>query len=246
MIFTLPELTAALNRYAGFRGMAMADVLLRQGGNLAFHLAQKLRALAPAKGSIRSARLSDLKSGVGVKVRQKVYEAVFKKHKIVGAFGSYKFRKARKLVGVKGLYKNQFSKTKTVKGKKLNAQALAVQAELNIRERGRGFLSVSSKFPRKLPRSAVTTSKFSDQTLAESNLSLEAHGGTLRIAWTGGTDQGELAAIGLTKAGQKAIEAALRETSSDINNFIDGEIAKEIQTQTGLELTKRLNPGIKL
>jgi hypothetical protein len=74
-----------------------------------------------------------------VLVRESVRQAVFARYKAASEIKTRGLKIQRRGKGVTSTM---------VKGKRLNIQALLVQAELNVREKGAGFLSISSRFPR--------------------------------------------------------------------------------------------------
>jgi hypothetical protein len=130
----LEKLHIGLALYVRASGMSFSQVLAKKSKQLGYALRDEFRALMPGKGSVRSQRLDALKQGEGVHVRQSVYDAIAQKYGALPlAGGIMRWR----------------TKGGTIRGtdnKGLNLQALAVKAELNLRESGRGFLGRGAKF----------------------------------------------------------------------------------------------------
>jgi len=133
----LAEFNATLERYAAVydpNGWFRPDVVLKQGAKLGFAWAKRLEAYMPGKGTIRAERLAALNAGGGVKVREQVLRRVAAK---VGLRSRLSDRKS--VFGKKGV------QSRLVKGKRLNFRALAVRAELNLRESGVGYTRHASR-----------------------------------------------------------------------------------------------------
>jgi len=121
-------LNRMLGRYMGLARKLPGEVLAKQGTKLGFELANRLMPLMPAKGAVREAGIEMLKGGRGIRVRPAVRERLMFRHTAHSDINSRLTRYGKKT-------KASFRR----KGKDLNFQALAVQAELNVRERGRGY-----------------------------------------------------------------------------------------------------------
>jgi hypothetical protein len=156
-----------------------------------------------------------------VRVRPRVVQAILAKY---GAHSAVDTRQLRFFRGKKSVA------SINRKGKRLNLRALMVQRELSTRESGRGFLSVSSRYPRMLAAAQEARSKFGP---AISSARLESKGSesSATILWDG--TRGELpasAAEGLLKPrGRAAIGLALRDVTSDTLDYVQrklGESAK--------------------
>jgi len=130
----LQDLQRALGLYVQASGKSVEEVFAKKSSQLGYQLRLEFRTLMPGKGSVRNERLEALKTGEGVRVRPSVYAAVAEKFGAAPLASSVmKWRsKGGQLVGTNR--------------KGLNLQALAVQAEFNLRESGRGLLGQSAGF----------------------------------------------------------------------------------------------------
>jgi len=206
----LREFSQRLITYVELSKLTPRDALAKQGGKFAYTSSQRLRGLAPSKGQIRTELLADLKAGYGVKVRPRVAAAIAAKYSARQDIASRRMQ-----LGKKG------KTTVASKGKRLNLQALMVRAEINTRESGRGFLGVSSRYPRVLKGFDYAFSKFrvrlsSDELLGDFNAA------RLQFEW--GPKLSELsgsAGAGLTRPkANAAIALALRDTTADMAIYI--------------------------
>lgn len=228
------ELGSSIRRYQQLSGKQPEDVLLKQGGKLAFALMQNLRGLAPEKGAVREERLQALKSGEGVKVRPRVRNAIMRKYSAATelATGKMVMVKGGNLLGsiVEGRVNNRskFHSGKGFKYGRINLQALMVKAELNTRESGRGFLGVSARYPKILQRGQDAVSRYG---VALSTAALNSTGDELEFEWN--SMKSELsgsAAKGITEPrGMAAVNAAIQQTIDDI------EVYNNRKTQENLE-----------
>lgn len=133
---------SAVAEYIDVSGKVPADAVVKHSKEFANRLRADLKRMMPAKGSIRSARMDKLKAGgpkSGVKVRDAVLARVLTQRGIAQDIKSRAY-----VFGKKG------SKFKRIGGKKLNWWQQAIRAELNVREKGRGYLSYSAAFSRLL------------------------------------------------------------------------------------------------
>ena len=210
------HLQVALNRYAEFTRKSPGEIIPKKGGDLSYALAARLKAIAPAKGSIRTAQLAALKAGRGVKVRSRVERAVAAKFGAHTAIGSDQVRFFAGKKRVKSVTEV------TRKGKRLNLRALMVQRELSVRESGSKFLSISARYPRRLNASQVARSRFGP-AISEAKIIGRNNETAAVFTWEG--SQGELPASavhGLNKPkGQAAIALALRDSREDIIGWIN-------------------------
>lgn len=126
------QFNAALRLYAKHNWRVnLSEAIVRQGVKLTWALRDRFIKYKPAKGAIRAERLAALSKGQGVLVRQSVKDAVLKKA------GAYSDLATKRVL---------FGKTGTgIDRKRRNLQALAVVRELNLRERGKGFMARASK-----------------------------------------------------------------------------------------------------
>lgn len=214
----LDRLNSDLGEYQRLSGKTQDEVLVKQGGKLAFALRKELRGLAPVKGSIRAAALARLRAGGGVKVRESVRRQVLAKQGAAQTVDSRQF-----VFGKTG------QATKLRKGRRLNLQALMVEAEINVRERGRGFLSVSSNIPRftgALTDLQRAYSRFGP-ILSQAGLHVLPDRRQLRFDWGGFSQLSESAAVGLTKPkAQIAVARALQLTAQDIEIYLDRKLTE--------------------
>jgi hypothetical protein len=198
------------------------EALAKQAGKLGFAFSQELRGLIPPKGSIRSESLARLKGGGGIRVRPSVRKAVFEK------------RRARQDLATRDLVFGAGKRgTRSIRrqGKRLNLQALAVTAEINIRERGRGFLSVSSRIPRftrALGDVQRSLSRYGP-ILGEAGLRAAPEGAEARFLW-GPHSRASLAAargLSIPKA-EAALSRALNAVAEDIRLYIEEKFRQRV------------------
>lgn len=205
-------LNADLARYQEVTKKTPQEMLLKQGGKLAYALSHRLRFLMPAKGSIRSERLAGLKLGGGIKIRPAVQEMVMQKYGVRQTIDT-----RETIFGKRGV------KSVLRKGKRLNLWALMAQREISLRESGRGFLGFSARFSGIGILKTVARQKWIDRfarTLAEAGLTVSQANGVLELAWQGGVSA-QRAAEGLLKPkAQEAIAAAIRDVRQDVNEYL--------------------------
>ena len=208
----LQRLNAALRAYIRVGKKLPEEALAKQAGKLGFALSQQLRQIAPAKGSLRAEGLALLKEGRGVRVRPSVRRQVFEKQHV-----RFDLNRRREVFGSKG---NTFVRKK---GKRLNLQALAVEAELNVRERGRGFLSMASNIPRfarGLGDVQSSVSRFGP-ILGQAQLTAIHKGAMARFVWGPQGIASLAAATGLSiEKAQAAIGRAIDAVTEDIMVYV--------------------------
>jgi hypothetical protein len=221
----LAEFNFRLAQYSRASGKDTATVLQQQGAKLGYTLRQEFRGITPAKGEVKAERLDALKSGEGIHIRQGVMKWLAAKYDIAPMGGAALFRRAGK-----GNYKGSV----TSGGKRLNLQALAVQAELNIREKGRAFLSVGARFQN--ATGGLTYSKaFSrfNKQLSEAGFTPNSDGGVVAFKWGGFSNLSDSAVQGMTRAkGQGAIARALKGRAADMKIYIDRKNAERARALT--------------
>lgn len=213
----LAQLTQSLREYVVLSGKSIEEALKKQGAKLGYNLREELRRIAPPKGSIRAAMLARLKSHRGVKVRESVLRKVMQK------------RGARSVLSSGTVVFGKKGQGTTAKG--ANIWALAVQAEINLRESARGFLGVAARYGiRGELTNATAVSRFGP-LLSKAGFQAEIQGGAIEFKWGGGL--GELsssAAEGLTKfKGERAINRALQGTVEDIQVYIERKLQENWQ-----------------
>jgi len=232
------QLNNALKRYRELSGKTPEEVLLKQGGNLTGFLRNRLRTLMPAKGQVRAQRLALLAQGVGrragsrrglgVHVREKVRQAILTKYGVATDIATRKTTLiARgKLAGNRTNYLQglAFAKEGGL-GIRRNLQQLMVERELNLREQGRGFLSISSRYPKQIGRQQFAKSKYGPFLSA---LGLNASGDTLTLQWDPSRSELQASATtGLSKPrASAAIALALRDTTTDVNRYVIEKLRK--------------------
>lgn len=199
----------AINEYIRLAKATPRDAIAKQGGKFAYALAQGLRGIAPGKGSIRAQLLARLKAGQGVRVSNRVREKLYAK---VGA-------RTRLEDHVQVFGKGE---GRTRRGRR-NLQALAVEAEISRRESGRGFLSLSGRYPRVLKRRYDYAFSKYRISLSEAALVDEVEKGTaVTFRWDAAITRlsGE-AAQGMARPKARQIAAtALRDTVDDMQVYI--------------------------
>lgn len=218
------DLNDKLGKYQELSGKTWQDVMSKQGGKLGFALAAHLRGISPAKGQVRAEALARLRAGGGIKVRKSVEKAILIKYG------------ARSIVATRQVVFGDKNRTFVKRqGKRLNLRALMVQREIAVRESGRGFLSVSARYPETLKSIQRAKSKFGPvlSTAGVRVLSTEAEA---RFTWDPG--EGELATsavAGLEKSkGRAAIALALRDTADDIQIYVVRKL-EERRKEAGLK-----------
>lgn len=213
------ELNEAIKEYARLSGKTIEEALQKQAAKLGFNLKTELRALAPAKGSIRAEMLDRLASGRGIKVRESVLRKV------------YQQRGARSMLSNQQVVFGKRGKASTARG--LNLWALAVKSEIAVRESGRGFLGISASYrglTATLEAEAKALSKYGPvlSSVGFKPLSDES-GGSIEFEWSPRASElsGE-AASGINKAkGEAAVNRALQNTLEDIQVYIDRKLQEQ-------------------
>ncbi len=209
----LAQLHKALGLYVKASGKTFEEVLAKKGAQLGYQLRLEFRDLQPEKGWIRKERLLALKRGQGVRVRPSVYAKVGQQ------------MNALPLAGQVMLFRTKAGKVKgtTLRGgKRLNLQALAVRAELNLREKGRGFLGQSAKFIGAGGKGfqAKAKSRYG-QYLAKAGLSVVASGPELKMVWGGINAMSDDAVKGIMRArGLKAVASAISAVTEDMVPYL--------------------------
>jgi len=204
----IDRLTSAVNQYVRLSGKTLQEALQKQGGKLAFNLRTGFRGLAPAKGSIRSTRLAALAAGGGIKVRASAWQWATEQ-----VAGRQTTRRKRRSGG-----KRQLGKS-----------ALAVKRELSIRESGRGFVSVSARFPLTLGASQVARSKFGP-VLSSAIIESADRNAKLTLSWDpsrGHLAEGVAAALGNPRA-ETILADAVKATTADIQVYLNRKLGEHI------------------
>ena len=217
----LAELGPKLERYAQLRKMTIVEAVQKNAKEFTFFLADELKKKSPARGSIKSGALAWLKGRTkGVKVRPTIQFAVAAKYQ------------ARQDIKTKRFQLQKRGKSTVLSGpagkkKALNLQALMVRRELNIRERGIGFLAFAARQKGlqliDINSSASWFAKFG-QKVSEAKFSLVSNTAgesivKMEIVYGGGeTNFGEA----LQKPfGEAAIANALQRTTDNLQEYLD-------------------------
>jgi len=216
----LQDLTQSIERYSKVnKKLTEGEAVMKQVGKLSFALSRELKGISPAKGSLRTAGLTGLSSGKGIKVRQSVKDWALRKHgNLLGARSNLTGKRRGQLLNA-----NRIKKGK----KPMNLQALAVRRELSVRESARGFLSVSARYPgvaniSKGLATATRSEGWYKNALSQAGITYEQNGTVLRFQWNPGiSSQSGEAAEGLsTPKGHQAIIRAIKATKADIEVYI--------------------------
>lgn len=196
------------------------EAVQKQSAKLGFALSGRLRLLAPAKGSVRSARLADLEAGRGVRVRPSIKGS----RSILTAFN------ASSNLATRGL---QFGRSSILRGgKRLNLQAAMVARELALREQGRGYTALIARFAgieRMTPGKRETWLGKYQQTVSEAGLEFNQAGSgstaTMELQWSdaGEAHPGEAMS---TPQAQQALAGALQEVEADMKVYIERKQAE--------------------
>lgn len=209
--YSLTALSESLHKYALLSGKAEDEILLEKGKQLGYVIFKGLRAIMPAKGSIRAEQLAALKSGKGVLVRPAVLLDVAQQY---GA--------TTDIESGRTTFHYQKGKTFRVSGnvRGLNLQALAVEREIAIRESGRGFSAYS--VPKRIgdveSRYGFKLSGFTAQDGGQVK--------TVTLNWLGSDSIFYKDAVeGLSKSKQQKILAeAINEVNADIGIYIERKL----------------------
>lgn len=213
--YSVKRLNEACRLYGQLSGKSEAEVIQKQSDKLGYNLSQGLRKLAPQKGAVRAERLAALKAGYGVHVRPAVYEAVMAKYGgFINAKGDVRFFR-------------KFKERTTVRG--LNFQALAVKAELGLRESGRGFMAYSTPRARSYAESLnVEKESRYGKVLSVFDMDVreDAEHKFARFTWP----ENAPATAGLSKEQQmRVVNDAVNETSADIEVYIKRKLGENKQ-----------------
>lgn len=190
--------------------MLPEDVLLKQGGKLAFYLSRGLKKFMPGKGVVTEERLAALKAGEGIFVRPAVYRSVYAKY---GARTNVDTRRTVFGRGKRG-------RRSDAKGR--NLQALAVARELGARESGRGFISFAARFgglKGLKPNARMHYRSRYGNYLASVGLATTPRNGVLAFSWGGGRMSSEVAQVMRQPRVQAEVARAIRITADDIRKY---------------------------
>jgi len=242
----LTNLNRDLGLYAQLARKSLQEAVIQKGvsvtiGGKGFEgWTQRLRRLAPARGEIRAERLAALGTGGGIKVRPSAYRSAQNRlGRRVNTFSDLTTRKiARRLKGG--------AVTVATSATGLNLQALAVRAELGMRERARGFSAfgaamrsggsslaqMAASFP------AGTTSGGGSrrwrgavgQQLSQADIRVSGGGAVASLALMFGSSQTTLGEALLKPAQQAALRGAIAATHADMMVYIRRKLAGNART----------------
>lgn len=214
----------ALSDYLAVTKLSTQEATKKQAGNFALLLNRSLKRFTPSKGSIRKDRLSALKAGQGVKVRESVLKQVYEK---LGVISDIK----TKQLGV--LRRGKFKRSVRSGGKRLSIQALAVKRELNLRESGRGFLpfsaqvrSLISRLPIKQGDQRSILRDRANRYLTRIGFSVDEDNSTVSFDWGLNKSSAQVAKTLNKPRQQQVIATALDQTRADMMDYIRARQAR--------------------
>lgn len=230
--YNLDQLASKFREYGKLARKTENEVLAKQGSKLAWNIYRGLRAIAPAKGSIRAQQIENLKAGKGVNVRPSVQAEIASKYGVVSSIATgqtyLEVRRGKKVLA----HAHEILKD----GKMMNLEALMVQREINLRESGRGFSGLS------VPRPAVGFNGEQNQYAREidsrygfqlSDFTFVAQGERkyVELKWLGKHAQYSSPVEGLeTTKQQEVLNEAIKATSADMNEYIERKIGEDLKT----------------
>jgi hypothetical protein len=213
----LSDLNAILPLYQQLSGKSAQDVLSKQGGKLARNIYFRLRAIMPAKGSIRSQALAALASGRMIKIRPSVLESL----------------QARVLAKGSKVFKTRAStrQKQGISRETLNVPQELVRREIAVRESGRGVLSRSSKYPSELAEGQRAVSRYGS-LFSQVGLKLTTEEKYVQIMWPGISTQSQNVIKGIQRPrGHAAVAEAIAMTRDDILVYVSrkqAELARKV------------------
>lgn len=205
------DLNRAIGAYIVASGKTVDEVLQKQGAKLGFSLFQQLKAIAPAKGSVRAERLAALGRGEGIKIEARAAVALMRARGYNDSTNT--FKRGKKDV-----------KSFVVKGKRLNFQALLVKREIARRESARAFTAQGSLFPRRFLHNtagAVMSRKIRSEQLSKYGASFGKNPRFIHFSWAEFSKAAKALVASMTQA--RAISAAsraMRDVTEDIMEYV--------------------------
>jgi len=222
----LKLLNADLQEYVRLSKKDPLEAIQKHSQEFTFRLFKELQQLKPGKGTLRAQGLALLATGRGVQVRGSVRAKIYAKYQAASSLST------RRIVLSKGKRGERFVQHSisagrfmgpVKKGLVVNLQAQAVKAELTLRERGKGFLSISARFPAHgldYSDEAYSNSIFG-QRLGAKYLTPDPSGATARFVWGEEGPQSLKAATGLSKTrAQGVILATLKATRENLLEYV--------------------------
>ena len=230
------EFEQDLALYAKLARKTMQGAIFKQGAKVVYAWKLGLRDYTPKKGSIREMRPKRLKERTGgIYVRPSAYLRADKQ--LGSRKGSYTDLVTRRIM------RQSRGKTEVVKtnAKGLNRQALAVRAELNMRERARGFSAYGASMSQQNSLSFYTDLAAKSQAdghwsavfrgKAEQGLSLadlingmSVDAASMKLVW--GTGETKLGESLLQPGAQKKLASALAAVHEDMMVYVRDRLAK--------------------
>lgn len=216
---------AALVQYAQRKRWTMFQVLQVKGTDLAFAISRSLANATPGKGVVTAERLAGLRSrSEGVALRPGLKDRMAAKYQASTRVSDRKVEIGRG---------KRRAGSVVSKGKRLNLQALAVRAELALRERGRGYRPFSARLSLKQFASGGLggiAEKFGryHQILARYGIHQAGDETTAEFRW-GGDGQSKIAEALSNPSGMMAISAGIREATTDINIYLQRKLAEDFK-----------------
>ena len=230
------EFERDLALYAKLARKTMQGAIFKQGAKVVYAWKLGLRDYTPKKGSIREMMLKRLKERTGgIYVRPSAYLRADKQ--LGSRKGSYTDLVTRRIM------RQSRGKTEVVKtnAKGLNRQALAVRAELNMRERARGFSAYGASMSQQNSLSFYTDLAAKSQAdghwsavfrgKAEQGLSLadlingmSVDAASMKLVW--GTPETKLGESLLQPGAQKKLASALAAVHEDMMVYVRDRLAK--------------------
>ncbi len=193
------------------------DAIKKQAGELAYHVNQAVKRIAPAKGFITSDLLAGLKRGRVPTISARARRLVFSRYNVAqdssGQLGMYKYKKGPRFSAVVG-------------GKRLNLQALLVRQTIRLRESAPGFLAQSIKYPKSDPIGAARNKHGYKLSIGR----FLDNGSSFQFRWSNSESPlSALAAKGLsTSKGQQAIQEGIDAAKVNMLKYITDRIGDRI------------------
>lgn len=227
----IADLTQAMRTYRALSKMSTEDVLRKQGGKLVREISFQLRYISPPKGSVVVEGLSRLRMGKGIKIRPAIRSRVVAQWE-----DKLKRKQARfedKFWGEAASGQNNW---------KWLLQQKLVQAELNMRERGRGVMGISAKYPQTLTDQGKSISRYG-HLLSEVGVRVLHDKGFARLSWPGINEQSKKLVEGLgRRRPSKAVADAIHIVTEDILVYTRGK-QKEMVAGWAKSITRKGGGG---
>lgn len=220
----LGKLNADISRYATLARKMPEEAIRKHSNEFSIRLFNALRQIAPAKGAIQAQVLGQLEHAAKWKPGASRTNGIVResvRQRIAAKFGISQDIASRKILLRKTKSAKQLAGSISIGGKRLNLQALMVQAEIKLRERGRGFLAVAGRFQQSGKENEVRTLSRIRQILGVQNILASDNDAQSRFAWGETGPQSLAVATGLSQQkAQSAILAAVRSTRDNMLEYI--------------------------